>query len=132
MVNFFKKLSFFIVQKQTIQHRTATTYTVDAVVTAAELSKGLLIVTTGTVTLTLPTADNIIDQLGAGAGTTFDFVVQNSVNGGTCTISVNTGIVASGFPSANTLTLDMSTTIGIATFRLTFISATAATLTRTS
>mgnify|MGYP001616378148 CR=1 FL=1 len=118
--------------KQTIQHRTATTYTVSAAVSAAELAKGLLTVTTATVTLTLPTATDIGTQIGAAAGTTFDFVVKNSSFDGLCTVAVGSGIVASGFPATNTLTLAYSPTIGIATFRLTFISATATTLTRTS
>ena len=118
--------------KQTIQLRTAATYTVDSTITAASLAKGLLVISSGTVTLTLPTATNIGTQLGATAGTTFDFVLQNSGTAGTATIAVNTGVVASGFPATNTLTLANSATIGIATFRLTFISATEATLTRIS
>ncbi|MES2382608.1 MAG: hypothetical protein V4538_16285 [Bacteroidota bacterium] len=110
--------------------RTATSYTASATVTASELAGGVLTVASGTVTLTLPTATQMGTQLGAGAGTTFDFVLLNAASGGTATVVVGTNIVASGFPSTNTLTLANSATIGVAVFRLTFISATAATLTR--
>jgi hypothetical protein len=110
--------------------RTATTYTASATVTAAQLAGGVLTVSSGTVTLTMPTGTDAGTQLGAGAGSTFDFIVLNIASGGTATVAVNTNIVASGFPSSNTLTLANSATIGVATFRLTFISASVATLTR--
>lgn len=115
-----------------IRNFTSTSYTASATVTAAALAKGLLTVTSGTLTLTLPTAGQVATQLGATAGTVFDFVVQNSGTAGTVTVAVGSGIVASTFPSSNTLTLANSATTGIATFRLTFISASAATLTRIS
>ena len=125
------------IQKQVINQRTATTYTATGTYTvqATELSGGLLVAatSTATATMTLPTATAIGTQLNAVAGTTFDFVVDNAfASNGTVTVAVNTGIVASGFPGTNTLTLAGSATIGIAVFRLTFISATAATLTRIS
>ncbi len=109
---------------------TATAYTSTSTITATELSGGLISVTSGTLTLTLPTATNIGTSVGAGAGTIFDFVLQNSASGGIATLAVNTGITASTFPSSNTLTLSPSATTGIAVFRLTFISSTVATLTR--
>lgn len=117
---------------QTSPLRTNTTYTASGTVAASELAGGLLTVTTGTVTLTLPTATQVATQIGAVAGTTFDFVVVNTGSIGPATVAVGAGIVASGFPGTNTLTVPLSTTIGIAVFRLTFISGTAATLTRTS
>lgn len=116
--------------KAIIKQNTSTAYTSNSTITAAELSGGLITVTSGTLTLTLPTTTLIAAQIGAVAGTVFDFVVNNSGSGGTVTIAVGAGIVASGFPSANTLTLANSATVGIAGFRLTFLSATAATLTR--
>ncbi len=109
-----------------------TGYTATATVTAAAVAGGVLSVTSGTNTLTLPTATQLSAQLGATVGSYFDFVVLNAGAGGTVTIAVGSGITASGFPGTNTLTLAASTTIGVATFRLTFISATAATLTRIS
>ncbi len=115
-----------------VKKNTATAYTTTSTVTAIELAGGLLTVTSGTLTLTLPTATDAGTQFGAGAGTVVDFVVLNAASGGTVTIAVNTGITASGFPSSNTLTLAPSSTVGVATFRLTFISSTVATLTRTS
>lgn len=110
---------------------TATSYTADATVTAAELAKGVLTIASGTVTLTLPTATDIGTNLSASAGTYFDFAVNNSASGGTVTIAVNTGIVAaSAVTGGTTLTLDPSATVGMAMFRLTFISSTAAILSR--
>lgn len=108
-----------------------TAYTTSATVTAAELNGGML-ANTGTVaiTLTLPTATQMATQLGAAAGSSFDFTVLNNASGGTVTIAVGSGITASGFPGTNTLTLANSATVGIARFRLHFLSATAATLTR--
>lgn len=109
-----------------------TGYTATATVTASAVAGGVLSVTSGTNTLTLPTATQIATQLGASVGSYFDFVVLNAGAGGTVTIAVGSGITASGFPATNTLTLAASATVGVATFRLTFISATAATLTRIS
>ena len=108
-----------------------TAYTTSATVTASDLSGGLL-ANTGTVaiTLTLPTASLIATQLGAGAGSQFEFSVLNNASGGTVTVAVGSGITASDFPGTNTLTRTASATVGIARFRLHFLSATAATLTR--
>lgn len=114
----------------TIWQGTTTTYTASATVSTAELMKGVLVVASGTVTLTLPTASDAGTALGATAGTSYEFVVQNSASGGTATVAVNTGITASGFPGTNTLTLANSSTVGIARFRLIFLSSTAATLAR--
>lgn len=108
-----------------------TAYTTSATVTASELNGGLL-ANTGTVaiTLTLPTASLIATQIGAGAGSILDFSVLNNASGGTVTMAVGSGITASDFPGTNTLTRTASATVGIARFRLHFLSATAATLTR--
>lgn len=113
-----------------IQNGTTTTYTASATVATSELLKGVLVIASGTVTLTLPTASAAGTALNAAAGTSFDFSVLNAASGGTCTVAVNTGITASGFPGTNTLTLANSATVGIARFRLHFISASVATLTR--
>ncbi len=111
--------------------RTATAINTTATVTAAQLAGGLLTSTSAaTVTMTLPTATAMATQIGAGQGTTFDFVVDNSAGANVVTVAVGSGIVASGFPGTNTLTLASSATVGTAVFRLTFISATAATLAR--
>lgn len=108
-----------------------TAYTTSATVTAAELQGGQLAVTgTVAVTLTLPTASLIATQIGAGAGSFFDFNVLNNSTGGTATIAVGSGITASDFPGTNTLTRTASATVGIARFRLLFLSSTAAILIR--
>lgn len=111
--------------------RTGTAINTTATVTAAQLAGGLLTSTSAAaVTMTLPTATAMASQIGATQGTTFDFVVDNSAGSNTVTVAVGSGIVASGFPGTNTLTLANSATIGTAVFRLTFISTTAATLAR--
>jgi len=121
--------------KQTFQLRTATTYTATGsiTVTAAELAGGLLVAATSTTTttFTLPTAAQIVTQTGATAGTTFEFVVvNNGASNGTVTVAVGSGIVASDFPGTNTLTRTGSATVGAAVFRLTFLTTSAAVLTR--
>jgi hypothetical protein len=115
--------------------RTSTTYTATGTytVTAAQLAGGLLVAATSTAasTIVLPTTALMATQFNGTGGTSFDFCIDNSgASNGTVTIAVSTGMTASGFPSSNTLTLAGSATIGIACFRVTFISATASTLTR--
>lgn len=120
-----------LVSSTTVNIPVQTAYTTSATVTASDLSGGLL-ANTGTVaiTLTLPTASLIATQLGASAGSQFEFSVLNNASGGTVTMEVGSGITASDFPGTNTLTRTASATVGIARFRLHFLSATAATLTR--
>ena len=123
--------------KQSIQLRTATTYTATGsiTVTAAELAGGLLVAatSTATTTFTLPTAAQIVTQMGAAAGSTFEFVVvNNGASNGTVTVAVGSGITASDFPGTNTLTRTGSATVGAAVFRLTFLTTSAAILTRVS
>lgn len=122
-----------VVSKALIRKNTGTAINTTATVTAAQLAGGLLTSTSAAaVTMTLPTATALAAQIGAVQGTIFDFVVDNSAGSNTVTVAVGSGIVASGFPSSNTLTLANSATIGVATFRIVFISTTAATLTRIS
>ncbi len=115
----------------TVRKATSTAFTGNATVTAAQLSGGLLTVTSGTDTLTLPTATLLATELGAAAGTIFEFSVLNIASGGTALITVGAGIVtASAITGGDVLTLANSATVGAATFRITFLSATAATLSR--
>lgn len=114
-----------------VQKHTSTAYTATGAITAAELAGGLITITSGTDTLTLPTATLLATELGAGAGSIFDFTLQNSASGGTALLAVNTGIVvASAVTGGDDLSLANSATAGIATFRITFISATVATISR--
>lgn len=112
-----------------------TTYTATGAITvaASEVATGALIAATATATttMTLPTAAQLATQFSAVAGTVIEFYVINSGGtNGTVTVAVGSGMVASGFPSSNTLTLAGSATVGIAGFRIAFISASACTLTR--
>lgn len=118
-----------------IKNRTATTYTVTGAITAtaAQVNGGLLVAATATAatTITLPTTALLATQLNAAAGTTFDFyLLNNGGTNGTVTVAVGAGMTASGFPGTNTLTLAGSATVGVAGFRITFLSASASTLTR--
>lgn len=118
-----------------VVQNTGTTYTATGTytVTAAQLATGLLVAATETATTTmvLPTAAAMATQFGAVAGTVFEFnVLNNGASNGTVTVAVSTGGTASGFPGTNTLTIAGSATVGIAGFRITFLSATAYTLTR--
>lgn len=114
---------------------TGTTYTATGTytVSSAELATGLLVAATSTATTTmvLPTAALMATQFSAVAGTILTFyVLNNGASNGTVTVAVSTGGTASGFPGTNTLTLAGSATVGLAGFRICFLSATAYTLTR--
>jgi hypothetical protein len=100
-------------------------------ISAAYLARGYITCTSAAATtLTLPTASAVASAIGAVQGTIFDFWVDNVSGANTVTVAVNTGITASGFPGTNTLSIANSATIGVAGYRLTFFSATGATLTR--
>jgi hypothetical protein len=111
--------------------RTATAIDATATAAAADIMGGLITSTSAqATTITLPTVVDLVTASGATAGTTIDFVVNNAAGSNTVTIAVSAGMTASGFPGTNTLTLANSATVGIAVFRITFISTTAATLAR--
>lgn len=103
-----------------------------AAVTVANLLTGVLVFTGGAGTQTLPTASAISAVNGAVQGTVVDFVVDNTAGSGTCTVAVNTGIVAATpiITGGATLTIANSATQGIGLFRLVFSSASAAVLFR--
>jgi hypothetical protein len=105
-----------------------------ATVTAANVKVGYFTSTSAAaVTLTLPTATLVAAELGATAGSTYEFVVNNAAGANTVTVAVGSGIVAaSALTGGTTLTVAASATVGIGVFRLTFISTTAAILSRTA
>lgn len=114
-----------------IVKRTATAYNETGTATAAAIMGGLLTSTSAAATtITLPTVADLVTASGAAQGTTIDFIVDNSAGSDVVTVAVGAGMTASGFPGTNTLTLAASATVGVAGFRITFMSATAATLTR--
>ena len=93
---------------------------------------GSLAFTGGAGVQTLPTATLLAAEISATRGTVHDFTVDNTAGSGTCTIAVNTGIVAAVpiITGGATLTIANSATQGIGVFRLVFSSATAAVLYR--
>lgn len=103
-----------------ILNKTATTYTASANVTPYELTKGLLTISSGTCTLTLPTGTSLGNSIAAKEGTTFNFSVLNISAGGTATIVGNTNSVLVGDG-----TVLNNSTSGIQLFNVTFISPTA-------
>lgn len=123
-----------IIAAKPIIHKagTAKAVNVTGAITAAELAGGYITSTSAAaVTATLPTATLLATQLGAAAGSYFDFVVNNAAGANTVTMQVNTGIVtSSAVTGGDTLTVAASATVGIAVFRITFISTTAAILSR--
>jgi hypothetical protein len=126
--------SFLFTRTVSYNHASAAiTSTGTTTLTTDNLRAGLIVAPTATATSTfiLPTATQIVNDLELDAGSVIEFyVLNNTGTNGTITVQVGSGITASGFPSSNTLTLAGSATVGIAGFRLTFLSTTAATLTR--
>lgn len=117
--------------KGVIFNRTSTAKSAAATLTALEVASGLLTYTGGAATITLPSATALATQLGATKGTTFDWIVDNAGGSGTVTIAVGANIVAaSAVTGGTTLTLAQSATVGSAGFKFTFLSATAAIISR--
>jgi hypothetical protein len=113
-------------------NRTGAAVSGTATVTAAQLVTGSLVFSGGAGTQTLPTATLLGAALNAGAGTVFDFHVDNTAGSGTCTIAASTGIVAGPavVTGGATLTVANSATQGVGVFRIVFTSATTAVLFR--
>lgn len=105
---------------------------VTATLTAAELGKGVITSTSAAaVSLTLPTATQAVNHLGASRGDQYDFVVDNSVGANIVTVVVNTGITTGTVVITGAATLTVAAAqVGI--FKLYFTSATTAKLYRTS
>jgi hypothetical protein len=103
-----------------------------AAITVANLIAGNLVFTGGAGTQTLPNAAAIVAVNGAAQGTQMQFSIDNTAGSGTCTLAVNTGIVAATpiITGGATLTVANSATQGIGLFRLVFSSASAAVLFR--
>ena len=113
------------------QHTVVAPMDSTGTISAAYLARGYITCTSAAATtLTLPTATAIASAIGAVQGTVFDFWVDNTAGANTVTVAVGAGITASDFPGTNTLTRTASASLGVAGFRLTFFSATGATLTR--
>jgi hypothetical protein len=115
-----------------IEHHTdAAAVNVSATVTSEQLLTGYFTSTSAAaVTLTLPTATAAGAALGAAAGTSFEFIVDNSAGANTVTVAVNTGITTATPVVTGGATLTVSVANGVGIFRLVFTSATAAKLYR--
>lgn len=106
-----------------------------ATATAAQVATGLITSTSAApTTITMPTGTLLGGELGAGRGTSFDLVVDNTLGASTVTMAVAVNGILSAAAAANgasqgLLTVPSGVT-GIATFRLVFASATAYVITR--
>lgn len=122
-----------IFDKASVQNRVAVPANVTQTLTAEPLSNGLITSTSVAATsLTLPTATALATELGAVRGTSFDFIVDNSVGASVVTVVVNTGITVPGtvvVTGSNILTVAVGE---VAVFRLVFVSTTAAKIFRLS
>lgn len=121
------------INKAIIENRVAVPANVTQTLTASPLSNGLITSTSAAATnLTLPTATLLAAQLGAGIGTTFDFIIDNSIGASIVTLALGTGIILPPtvvITGSNILTI-AATSVGI--FKLYFTSTTTAIIFRTS
>jgi len=114
-----------------IRNNTLTALNSTGTVTAAMINNGGITSTSAAgVTATLDTAANIGSQIGAGNGTTIDFIVDNTAGANTVTVAVASGITAATpvITGGATLTVSVANAIGL--FRLVFSDATTAKLYR--
>lgn len=112
-----------------VTNRTAVAANATATLTADQMATGLITSTSAAATsLTTPTATVLAALLGAVRGSTFDFIIDNSVGANTVTLVLDASIVAlTTITGENTLTV-AATKAGI--FRLIFTSPTAALIAR--
>ena len=115
-----------------LKKTSSTTKNAAATLTAAEVATGLISWTGAALTLTLPTATDLATQLNATKGTVFEFVVDNTGGSGTVTIAASASIIyASTVTTGGSVTtLANSATVGIGGWRITFISTSAAVISR--
>ncbi len=114
-----------------VESHTAHAAPITATLEAAELATGYITSTSAAaVSLTLPTATLLAAEIGAVAGTSFEFIVDNTAGANTVTILVGAGITAATpvITGGATLTVSVANAIGI--FRIVFSSATVAKLYR--
>ena len=114
-----------------VENRTGVAINATATATTAQIASGYITSTSAAATaITLPTATTLATALGAAAGTSFRFIVDNTAGADTVTIVVGTGITVLPAPviiGTDTLTV---ATLNLAIFELVFTSETAATIIR--
>lgn len=111
--------------------RKALAVNATATLTSSQVSSGLITSTSAAaVTITLPTATVLIDQLQGKRGNDFSLIVDNSAGANTITLALGTGITAitAVLTGGATLTIG-SGTVGY--FRIYFTSTTTAKIART-
>lgn len=113
------------------EKHTAAAINITATATPAQIATGYITSTSAAaVGITLPTATDLGTALGAAAGTSFEFIVDNTAGANTVTVIVGAGITAATpvITGGGTLTVSVANAIGI--FRVVFSSATVAKLYR--
>jgi hypothetical protein len=115
-----------------VTRTTATAVNATATITDTVIRKGLITSTSAAATaITLPTATQLGTAFHAVKGTSIEFIVDNTAGANTVTITPGAGTTATAvITGGNTMTVSASATAGIGVFRITFISATAAVISR--
>jgi hypothetical protein len=129
-----------ITSRAVVEKHTSAAVNTTATATVAQMLSGYITSTSAaTVSVTLPTATNMATALNsAGAGTTFDFYVDNTAGSNTVTVAVGSGIVVAKQTGTGLtgddqlLTVAASATVGVGHFQLVFTSTSAAVLFRIS
>lgn len=115
-----------------ISRTTATAINATATATDTAVLKGLITSTSAAATsITLPTATALGTAIRATKGTSLEFIVDNTAGANTVTIIPGANTTATAvITGGNTMTVAASSTTGVGVFRITFISATAAVISR--
>lgn len=116
---------------QFITHASPTAVNSTATLTVAQMGTGYITSTSAAaVTMTTATATALATQLVAIQGTWYDLTIDNTAGANTVTLALGSGFtLLNDITGSTTLTVP-SGTAGIATWRITFVSATAATISR--
>lgn len=115
-----------------VTRTSATAINSTGTATDTAIRKGLITSTSAAATsITLPSATALGTAFHAVKGTSIEFIVDNTAGANTVTIIPGAGTTATAIlTGGNTMTIAASSTIGVAVFRITFISATAAVISR--
>lgn len=110
-----------------VEKHTASVINTTATATATEVATGYITSTSAAaVAITLPSAGELASELGATAGSSFEFIVDNSAGANTITVTLPASIAVVTPAITGGATLTVSTVNAVAIFRLVFISTSAA------
>jgi hypothetical protein len=114
-----------------IFERTAVAINTSATIADGDMTKGYFTSTSASpVTITLRTATQLATELGAVAGSSYKFIIDNSAGASTVTLAVATGVTVGTTALTGGDSLTLSTAQAVGAWELIFTSATAAKLRR--